>query len=160
MAVQEYHFPRFVVDTMLGKLARWLRALGYDTVYVGRADDAELLELVRREGRRLLTRDVRLARVGGGEAYLVEADRLDAQLEEVIHRLGLAPRAGAFLSRCLDCNGLIEPRAKPEVRALVSDYTYLTQERFFSCRSCGKVYWQGSHYDRILEKLRPFFPGC
>src|SRR3990172_4067006 len=130
MAVEEYHFPRFVVDTMLGKLARWLRAFGYDTVYAGPADDAEILQIVRREGRRLLTRNVRLARVGGEEAYLVRADRLNAQLEEVIRRLGLVPRAEAFLSRCLDCNGLIEPRAKAEVRALVPDHTYLTQERF------------------------------
>ena len=145
--------PKFVVDTMLGKLARWLRALGCDTLYPGAAEDHHLLHLARAEARILLTRDAGLAREAGSLGLLVMAERLDNQMSEVIERLDLSPVEGELLSRCLECNDLLEARAKEAMRGLVPEYIFSTQERFVGCPRCGKIYWQGSHADRILARL-------
>jgi uncharacterized protein with PIN domain len=147
--------PKFIVDTMLGKLARWLRALGYDTLYLRAIADHRLLHLARAEARILLTRDARLAREAGSLALLVSAERLDGQISEVLERLDLAPPEHGLLSRCLECNGLLEDRPKDAVRGLVPEYIFSTQERFVGCPGCEKIYWQGSHADRILARLSP-----
>lgn len=144
---------RFVADVMLGRLARWLRALGYDTLYFRDAPDARLLGLALREGRRLLTRDVGLARRAGASGLLLRADGLDAQLREVTAALGLAPRAP--LGRCLACNGALVDRAPGEVRDRVPAYTFATQRAFRECAGCGRVFWAGTHAVRILSRLGP-----
>ncbi|MFQ5897008.1 MAG: Mut7-C RNAse domain-containing protein [Candidatus Methylomirabilia bacterium] len=145
--------PRFVVDTMLGRLARWLRAMGYDTVYLKSAADQRLLQLALTEDRILLTRDARLARLAVARGYRLLADQVDRQLAEVVDRLGLAPPDADWLSRCLACNVLLEPRVKESVRGLVPDYIFATQTGFVGCPGCGKIYWQGSHADRIMARL-------
>jgi len=148
--------PKFVVDTMLGKLARWLRALGYDTLYPRAVEDDRLLHLARAEARVLLTRDARLAREAGPSGLLVTAERLEGQIGEVVERLDLAPSADGLLSRCLECNGLLERELKEAVRGLVPEYIFSTQEHFVGCRGCGRIYWQGSHADRMLSRLAPY----
>jgi uncharacterized protein with PIN domain len=148
--------PKFVVDTMLGKLARWLRALGYDTLYPKAVEDHRLLRLARAEARVLLTRDARLARDAGPLGLLVTAERLEEQIGEVVERLDLAPSADGLLSRCLECNGLLETQPKEAVRGLVPEYIFSTQEHFVGCSGCGRIYWQGSHADRMLSRLAPF----
>jgi uncharacterized protein with PIN domain len=144
---------RFVVDTMLGRLARWLRAMGYDALYFGSAEDRRLLQLAHADGRVLLTRDEKLARLAGPQGCLVEADRLDDQLAEVVEKLSLAPRDADWLSRCLECNGKLEPRRKQTLEGLVPDYIFATQTEFLSCPGCGRIYWAGSHADRMLNRL-------
>jgi uncharacterized protein with PIN domain len=145
---------RFVADVMLGKLARWLRALGHDTLYFRDARDARLLGIALREGRRLLTRDTALATRAGPAGLLVRAEALDAQLREVAAACGLAGRAA--LSRCLECNGLLAARTPAEVRDRVPPYTLATQPRFRECSGCGRVFWPGSHAQGILSRLAPF----
>jgi len=145
--------PRFVVDTMLGRLARWLRAMGYDTLYLGPAEDRRLLQLAETENRILLTRDGRLARIAGIRGYLVQADRVDRQLAEVVEGLALAPPDTGWLSRCLECNAVLEPRPKRTLNGLVPEYIFATQTDFMRCPGCGKIYWPGSHADRILARL-------
>lgn len=148
---------RFVADSMLGKLGRWLRALGYDTLYLRHASDLELLRIARDEGRLLLTRDIRLARTARERGLLVQGERLDAQLREVVTALGLS--GGGLLSRCLECNTPLAARTRDEVRGLVPAYTLETQSEFYACPGCGKVFWPGSHADRILARLRPLIEG-
>lgn len=145
--------PRFVVDTMLGRLARWLRAMGYDTLYLGPAEDRRLLQLAEAEDRILLTRDGRLARLAGTRGCLVQADQVDRQLAEVVERLTLAPPDAGWLSRCLECNAVLEPRPKHTLNGLVPDYVFATQTDFMGCPGCGKIYWPGSHADRIWARL-------
>jgi len=144
---------RFVADTMLGRLARWLRALGYDTLYLRRASDLELLRIAREEGRLLLTRDTRLARTARAQGLLIQAEGLDAQLRQVVAALG--PSGGELLSRCLECNTPLEARTREEVMGVVPAYTLETQSEFYGCPGCGKVFWPGSHADRMLARLRP-----
>jgi uncharacterized protein with PIN domain len=144
---------RFVIDTMLGKLARWLRAMGYDALYFRGAEDRQLLQLARAEARTLLTRDARLARLAGDCGLLIQATLLEPQIAEVVERLALVPSSERLLSRCLECNALLEDRPKESVRGLVPEYAFRTQERFVGCSGCGRIYWQGSHADRMLERL-------
>jgi hypothetical protein len=145
---------RFVADVMLGKLARWLRALGYDTLYFRDATDSRLLGIALRERRQLLTRDAALAARAGATGLLVRAEELDAQLREVTAACGLTSRAP--LSRCLECNGLLTPREPGEVRDRVPPYTLATQSEFWECQGCRRVFWAGSHARGILSRLDPF----
>lgn len=145
--------PAFVVDTMLGRLARWLRAMGYDTIYLREAGDRRLLQLARAENRVLVTRDVRLARLGHPGSCLIDADRLDAQLEEAVAKLGLLPAAADWLSRCMECNARLEPRRPEALTGRVPPYVLQTRTEFRGCPGCGRVYWAGSHVDRMLERL-------
>jgi uncharacterized protein with PIN domain len=143
--------PRFVADVMLGKLARWLRALGLDTLYDRDAPDARLLGIALRERRHLLTRDAGLAARAGPVALLVRAASLEEQLREVTARYGVSVRAP--LSRCLECNGELSRRSPGEIRERVPPYTFATQREFWECGGCRRVYWAGTHASRILARL-------
>jgi uncharacterized protein len=145
--------PRFVVDTMLGRLAHWLRAMGYDTVYLGPADDHRLLEISISQDRILVTRDTKLARAAEERGCLIRAERADAQLAEAVDKLGLSPPEADWLSRCLECNARLEPREKAAIRALVPEHVFTTQSEFMGCPGCGRIYWVGSHADRMLARI-------
>jgi len=149
--------PRFVADTMLGRLARWLRAMGYDTLYLGPAEDRQLLQLSLAEDRILITRDGKLARLAGPCGCLIRADRVDRQLMEAVEKLALAPPETLWLSRCLECNAVLEPRPKERLSGLIPDYIFATQTEFMGCSRCGKIYWSGSHTDRMLARLARLF---
>ena len=147
---------RFVVDVMLGKLARWLRALGYDTLYFRDATDSRLLGIALRERRQLLTRDAALAARASATGLLVRSEALDAQLREVAEACRLTSRAP--LSRCLECNGTLRPREPAEVRDRGPPYTLATQPGFWECEGCSRVFWAGTHARGILSRLHPYLP--
>ncbi len=133
---------------MLGKLARWLRLLGFDTFYSNRAEDAFLKELVRREERILLTRDSPLHwSLDAGRSYLVKTQELAGQLHEVGQRFRL-DRFPA-VPRCTICNGELRSIAKAEVENLVPPFVFKTQQEFNRCLACAKIYWPGTHWQRI-----------
>ena len=140
---------------MLGKLARWLRALGYDCLYPRKINDEDLLRIAREGGRWLLTRDRRLARAAGSDRILlIHSDYVDVQVSEVAEALRLQLTPVNALTRCLECNGALEPVAKEEVRGRVPPYTYTSQESFIGCPDCGRIYWAGTHVGAILDRLR------
>jgi len=145
--------PRFVVDTMLGRLARWLRAMGYDTLYPGQAEDRRLLQISRAEERILVTRDRMLARLAEPRSCLIHAELVDDQVLEAVERLALSPDGGGWLSRCLECNGLLEPGEREAVRGLVPEHVFATHTEFMRCPTCARIYWAGSHADRMIERL-------
>ena len=149
---------RFVVDTMLGRLARWLRAMGYDTLYPGpspgRAGDRRLLKLARLEGRVLVTRDRMLARLASPRGCLVSAEDVDQQILEVVRSMALSPPETDWLSRCLDCNALLESRPREGLEGLVPLHVFATQWQFMACAGCGRIYWRGTHAERMLARLR------
>jgi len=145
--------PRFVADVMLGRLARWLRALGYDTLYFHDAPDRRLLVVALAERRRLLTRDVALALRAREAALLVRAEELDLQLKEVTEACGLAGRLG--LSRCLECNGVLVSTPPQAVRGRVPPYTFATCREFWQCSDCRRVFWAGTHVAGIRRRLEP-----
>ena len=142
---------RFVLDGHLGRLARYLRMLGFDARYDNRAGDAVLARVSAEEDRILLTRDRGLlkrsiVRLG----YLVRSDDPRLQLAEVVERYGLARTAAPF-SRCVRCNGEIRPVGKAEVeeRLAGEPRTLRYFDAFGRCAGCGAIYWPGSHYERM-----------
>jgi len=138
---------------MLGSLARWLRFFGYDAAFLEPGlEDRLLAEQARNEGRWLLTRDRELASAGP-RTMLVRADELEEQLSEVFNRLGLRPEATLEHARCGECNGVLEEVSKDEVSHVTPPHVLATAPRFRRCSGCGRVYWPGSHGDRILERM-------
>jgi hypothetical protein len=146
--------PRFVVDTMLGRLARWLRAMGYDTLYPGQVKDRRLLQLAAAEKRILVTRDRMLARLAEPLSCLIRTETLDEQIVEAVRRLALSPSHAEWLSRCLECNARLEPRDRESLGASVPAHVFATHTEFWVCAGCGKIYWPGSHAAQMLERLR------
>jgi uncharacterized protein with PIN domain len=150
--------PRFLADAMLGRLARWLRLLGYDTVY-DPGQDRELLERAWREGRLFLTRDTRLLRRRRLPPHLfIRSDQVSDQVREVLSALGL-PRAARAPRRCLRCNALLEPRRKDEVAGLVPEFVWSEHQDFWGCPDCARIYWPGTHRQRMEEAIRALGEG-
>ncbi len=145
---------RFVLDVHLGKLARWLRLLGFDSAYRNDYADAEIVAIAAGENRLVLTRDRRLLyhrEIVYGR--YVRAVQPDAQVIEILRRYRLAADQQPF-RRCLDCNGRILPVTKEEVLDQLEPKTRRYYSAFSRCASCRKIYWQGDHYTRLLAKLR------
>ncbi|WP_106476231.1 Mut7-C RNAse domain-containing protein [Phytohalomonas tamaricis] len=141
--------PRFVLDAHLGRLARYLRLLGFDSDYRNDFGDAELAEISAREGRILLSRDRSLLKRRIIEhAYFVRADAPMRQLEEVCVRWELFDEIAAF-QRCTRCNGILHEVAKESVIDLLEPKTRRYFEHFRQCDRCAQVYWQGSHFERM-----------
>lgn len=139
--------PRLLADDMLGRLARWLRGAGLDVAYAGAGeDDDKMLRRARREGRIVLTRD-HLFPGGAKDRIVIEARDLDDQLVEVFRRLpGFDPLAAPF-SRCMECNEPVVAEEDPR------DGPGDVEGPYTRCPSCGRLFWVGSHVDRIRERL-------
>ena len=151
---------RFAADRMLGKLAKWLRVLGYDVVYLRRAADEEVLRYLQ-EGRTLLTRNRRAGLwQQQGKVFVVNANDPKEQLREVVQGLGLCMMAGALFSRCLNCNELLERVRREEVREQVPEYIWQAHKIFYWCEDCQKVYWPGSHSTKMRQRLEKVLAEC
>jgi uncharacterized protein with PIN domain len=136
---------RFVLDVHLGKLATYLRLLGFDTLYRNDATDAELARLAADERRILLSNDRGLLKRSlVSHGAMVRARDPREQLLEVVRRFRLSGRLRP-LSRCARCNGLLEPVAKEEVASELPPFTRLSYARFRRCPGCRRIYWQGAH---------------
>ncbi len=135
---------------MLGRLARWLRILGYDTLYKRDISDRELIRIAKQEGRVILTRDSGLLNHKGVRCIFVRSDFIKEQLKEVLTFLSQRGFSipGPFI-RCPLCNGLLQEIPKAEAQALVPDHVYLRNNHFARCPGCGRIYWSGSHEERI-----------
>lgn len=149
--------PKFICDGNAGKLARWLRALGYDATFAHPIDDRELVARALREGRVLLTRDAgilarRVVITGGVRAILLTSDRVEEQLRQVAGLLRLDTRTHRF-TRCLECNERLTPCSAEEASPLVPAYIASSHRQFSRCPACRRVYWRGSHWERINRIL-------
>lgn len=144
---------------MLGRLAKWLRILGFDTLYLNPAQDSDLLAACKRNGRILLTRDtlllkVREVRDGQVKALLINSDFVDEQLKEVVRKFKLKPRIGLL---CPEDNVSLERVERSLARQFVPRFVFQTQMEFSRCPVCNRFFWQGTHWQRIREKLH-FLP--
>jgi uncharacterized protein len=145
---------RFIADAQLGALARLLRLAGFDTRYENSLDDTAIVAIARREGRCVLSRDVDLLKRRDVQAgCYVRALKPQAQLQEIVHRLGLAGHARPF-SRCLACNEPLRAVAKADVVECLPQSVGEQHERFTRCDACGRVYWEGSHWQRMRQLLQ------
>jgi uncharacterized protein with PIN domain len=144
--------PRFVLDNHLGRLTAYLRMLGFDCLYWNDAEDAQLAESAKQEGRILLTRDRRLLmRKSVTEGYCLRSLDSFEQLTEVLRRFDLVRRVLPF-HRCLRCNHLLEPISKEKVVDRLEPLTKKYFDEFHICPACGQIYWKGSHFEK-MQKL-------
>jgi hypothetical protein len=155
--------PRFIVDVNVGKLAKWLRILGYDTLFINSLADDELIRIAISEGRVLLTRDIRILRrrvvySGKLKLVLIRDDDIRGQLRQVIGTLGLSRDIKPF-SRCPECNEPLFSRSSEQVRDLVPPYVFKTQTQYMECPSCHRIYWRGTHWQRMKEEVEKLLSG-
>jgi uncharacterized protein len=146
--------PNFLLDAMLGTLARWMRIGGYDTEYKKNQTDNELIEETLRSGRILLTRDKDLAKKAfkkGLKIIYLKSESDEANLAFLVSELKIS--FDLSNSRCPKCNGLLKGVSKEEVKEKVPQRSYNTVEVFWICESCRSIYWRGSHWSRITETL-------
>ena len=145
--------PRFFCDDHLGRLARWLRACGFDCAWENPIDDGVLLRRAADEDRVVLTKDTRLASGEIGPHLLVRSSDFREQLRAVLDAFDLDPLARAF-TRCVACNGPLVEVDKASVREDVPPLSYAAFDRFWRCADCGRVLWRGSHVERTLRWIR------
>ncbi|MFQ6069175.1 MAG: Mut7-C RNAse domain-containing protein [Candidatus Aminicenantales bacterium] len=148
---------RFVVDCMCGKLAKWLRILGFDVIYFRKVEDDRLISLAAREKRIILTRDTRLIEKARGMSTLfVESEEWKEQVKQVLEEFDLWKRVRPY-SRCLDCNTELKNIPRQKARNLVSPFVYEKCQSFALCPNCGRVFWKGTHFRDMELKIGRFF---
>jgi uncharacterized protein len=157
--VRDIMEERFAADRNLGKLAKWLRILGYDTFYDRGTVDRNFLRRAAEDGRIALTRRRDLASIAHpGSLVVVESDRVEAQMGEVLKKVGREPDPSLRMTRCLHCNAPLEEIAKASVEELVPAYVYGTSTQFRKCPRCGKIFWPGTHTRHVQERLKAQLP--
>lgn len=150
------HPPAFVVDGNLGKLVRYLRLLGFDCAYRNDFHDREVAEIASDQQRTVLTRDrALLQRKIVVHGYFVRADKPKLQTREVLRRFDLYAWIKPF-TRCAHCNGLLAAVDKQAIAHRLQPLTRQYYDRFLLCRNCGRIYWQGSHCERIKYLVNQF----
>jgi len=146
--------PCFLVDRMLGRLAKWLRILGYDTVYLPQLSPQGLMREGGRQGRIILTRDTRFLRQKNAPAFIfVHDDHFRKQLRQVTDSCHLDPVQTLF-TRCSACNQPLAIVEKKTVQSLVPEYVRQTQDEFRRCPACQRLYWSATHKEHVLDELR------
>ncbi len=144
---------RFINDVNLGKLAKYLRLLGFDTLYGNNFHDEEIVGIADKEKRIILTRDTGLLkRRKVTHGYWVRSTNPKEQIKEVIERFDLRNNIKSF-TRCLECNGLISKINKEAIENELLPNTKKYFSTFYRCRNCGKIYWKGTHYDNMLQEI-------
>jgi uncharacterized protein len=144
--------PPLLLDAMLGRLARWLRLMGYDAAYLADTDDIEVVRQARAEARVILTRDRGLARRNGVRAILIDSQSLEEQIAEVRQHFG-APQE-PIMARCGVCNTTLRDLVHHAAQGRVPPYIWRTQAAFTECTHCRRVYWHGTHWDAIQHRLK------
>ena len=148
---------RFIVDHNVGKLAKWLRMMGYDTLFFSGDDDSRMIATALAEDRVILTRDTRimerrLVTTGRLKAILIGYETLELQIKQVVTALNLDIRFKPF-SICLECNQPLVERGREQVRERVPPYVFQTQRQYMECPVCHRIYWRGTHWQAMLRKL-------
>lgn len=149
---------RFLADIMLGRLARWLRTLGYDAMYTRKGIDSRLMVLAYRENRIILTRSKRLYnRIGPKGAIFINFDDFRDQVREVINAMGMKFDKKIFLTRCLDCNLPFIHLQKEEAQPKVPPHVFQTVKTFRTCPQCKRIFWSGTHIDEMKKLIDTFW---
>ena len=147
---------KFLCDRMLGTLAKWLRIFGFDTLFAdSNIEDEKLLKLAKDEERILITRDKNLiidARRENIKVIKIISTDINDQLRQVLKNTKIDEKF--FLSRCLLCNNLVEKISKKNVKKIVPDRVYENNKKFWYCKICDKIYWKGSHFENMIQKIK------
>lgn len=147
---------KFILTKELGRLAKWLRILGYDSKFYQQDKLSTLVITALREERVILTRNSRISRFPGPRVLKIDSDFLAQQIKQALQQLKLKPTPEDMFTRCTVCNIELEETAKAGVKNRVPEYVYQTQKDFVICPQCKRVYWQGTHWGnarKYLEKI-------
>ena len=148
---------RFIVDHNVGKLAKWLRMMGYDSLFFDGSDDSHMVALALAEGRVILTRDSeimkrRVITSGRLQAVLIDSEEPEWQMRQLMDTLDLRRQLRPF-TLCLECNQSLVERSREDVKDRVPPYVYKTQSQYMECPACRRIYWQGTHWEAMTRKL-------
>ncbi|MGB5925491.1 MAG: Mut7-C RNAse domain-containing protein [Dehalococcoidia bacterium] len=154
---------KFVADNNVGKLTRWLRLMGYDTVLFREKDDGQMIKIALSEDRVILTKDGqfmkrRLVTNGALKTIHIKQDDPRLQVQEVVTTLKLDYHFKPF-SLCLECNRQLMTRDKEEVKDLVPAHVVETQTQYTQCPGCQRIYWPGTHWQAMVKKLQDLQSG-
>lgn len=154
---------KFIVDHNVGKLVKWLRMMGYDTLFFTGDDDWRMIIIALRENRIILTKDTGVMKrgvVAGGrvKAVLIESDTSREQVKQVVEELQLDCRSGLF-TLCMECNTPLEVSTVEQVKDRVPRHVFETQTGYMECPSCHRIYWKGTHWQAMNEKLKALLEG-
>jgi uncharacterized protein with PIN domain len=149
---------RFIADNNVGKLARWLRLMGYDTLLFKQKDDARMIKTALGENRVILTKDAqfmrrRLVTNGRIKTIHIKRDDPELQVQEVVETMKLDCHFKPF-SLCLECNRVLIARDKEQVKNLIPAHVFETQTQYTECSSCHRIYWPGTHWQAMVRKLQ------
>ena len=146
---------KFIADVHLGKLAKALRLLGFDTLYQNSFNADELKSIALKEERTVLSRSAAFSKNENIQSLVIKSEKPAEQLKQVVSQLHLANNLYPF-SRCLVCTGQLDAVAKQKVSDAIPENTSRCFNEFWQCSSCRRVYWKGSHYERmrlLLEEI-------
>ena len=148
---------RFTVDHNAGKLVKWLRMMGYDSLFFNGGDDGDMVKQALAEHRVILTRDRaimkrRVVNNGQVRTILIESEEPGQQMRQVIGLLGLDCRFRPF-TLCLECNEPLAERTPDEVKDRVPPYVFKTRQQYMECPECRRIYWRGTHWEAMIRKL-------
>jgi len=153
--------PSFIVDINAGKLAKYLRMMGYDTLLFRGQDDGIMVKVALQDNRIILTKDGeilkrKLITSGKIRAIHLISDEPEEQMLQVMRELHFNDECNAF-SRCLECNSLLDPMTVEAVRELVPLHVYETQTQYMRCPDCHRIYWRGTHWQAMCRQLQALF---
>jgi len=146
---------KLLCDQMLGTLAKWLRIYGFDTFYANmEMDDSYIIDMCKKDERVLITRDKELiirARKENLKTIGIKSIDINEQIKIIISKIEIDSKK--LLSRCILCNSLVEDIKKSEVKEKVPERVYRNNDKFWYCKNCDKIYWKGSHFENMIEKI-------
>jgi len=137
----------------LGRLAKWLRILGIDAEYTREGTNSSVIIQALREGRMILTRNHHLPASRGIRIIILQQESIKEQLAEALQSLGIALESAQMFTRCTVCNTGLEPIEKNAAQDKVPQYVFETQNEFFTCPQCSRIYWRGTHWGNVRELL-------
>jgi len=148
---------KFIVDQNVGKLAKWLRIMGYDATFFNGSNDSHMVAIALKEGRIMLTKDTQIMKrrvitSGRLKAIFIEADEPEQQMRQLIKSLNLDCWFRPF-AVCIECNQPLVERSKEEVKDLVPPYVFQTQNQYMECPACHRIYWRGTHWQAMTRRL-------
>jgi len=155
---------KFIADSNVGKLAKWLRMVGYDARFFEGSNDSQMITIALASNRIILTRDTQIMRrrvitSGQLKAILIQSDEPERQIRQVIDALKLDCQFQPF-SICLECNQPLVERSREQVKDLVPPYVFQTQNQYMECPACHRIYWRGTHWQAMTKNLRKFIKGA
>jgi len=144
---------KFLLTRELGKLAKWLRILGFDTEYSCQDNNSSLIVWALRDERVILTRNHRLPQTRGVKIVIIKDELLKGQVKQVAQILGVQPDPQMMFRRCVICNAQLEGISKEKVKESVPEYVFNTQEEFTTCPKCSRIYWKGTHWGNVQKAI-------